>query len=172
MYITTRRNVVRGDRVGSSMLILGALSLMGLPIQALDSAIVDLDSYYHAPVVLGVSYLPVSGLIDRELADFEVFELSGDVSLSPKVLPTFQPFLTGGVLSYTFLGDTDTTWQDWSHTHVFAGAGFALSSRISREFEIGARLFGVASQSFFPSLPMEGVTSSLGQLNVLGACRT
>jgi hypothetical protein len=139
-----------------------------VPVQAQKAADIDLDSYYHAPAALGVSYLPLSGLIDRDIADFEVFELSGELSLSPKFLPTFQPFLTGGVLSYTFLGDIDTTRQDWSHTHIFGGAGLALSSRLSREFEIGARVFGAGSQSFFPSLSMEGVTGPLGQLNVIG----
>ncbi len=152
----------------SAALLLTALFLAGVPAQAQKAADIDLDSYYHAPAALGVSYLPLSAIGNRELSDFSVYEIAGEISVSPKGAPKISPFVTGGLMNFTFSGDIETALQDWTHFHVFAGPGLSISSRISREFQLGVKLFAAGSQSFFPNLTLPDSTGPYGQLNVLG----
>ncbi|MFH2115542.1 MAG: hypothetical protein ABIJ86_13660 [Spirochaetota bacterium] len=128
---------------------------------------INLDVYYHSPVSLGVAYLPLSGMGNRALADFDIQDISGEIRLSPENFPVFQPFLRGGMLNYVFLGDLDTALQDWTHTHFYAGAGLGFSTRISREFEFGSDIFAAASQSYFAALTLEGTTAARGQFNLV-----
>jgi len=129
---------------------------------------VDLDSYYHAPLAFGATYLPLAGIGNRQLADFDVQEISGELRLSPGWLPVLQPFLRGGMLNYAYVGDLDEAQQDWTHSHLYAGLGLGYATRLSREFELGFEGFGGASQSFFNELVVDGETVPQGQLNIVG----
>ncbi len=129
---------------------------------------INFSKYYYSPFSISAYYQPLSGIANRALSDFEINEIAGEMRLSFKKAPVIQPFLRGGVETYTYIGDTSVSHQDWTHNHIFGGLGLAYSSRISKEFELGMELFGAASQSFFPNLSLPGVTGTMGQLNVLG----
>lgn len=160
------KHMIRASIVGAATV---ACALLASPLYAQATPEkMDLTAYYRAPATLGLTYLPLSGIGNRTLADFDVYELSGQLTASPSFAPGLQPFATGGVLGYTFLGDIDEVRQDWTHTHVFAGLGLGLASRFSREFEVGFRLFGAGSLSYFSELTLDGVTGPLGQYNILG----
>lgn len=129
---------------------------------------VNLNSYYRFPVSATVSYQQLSGLGNRELADFTISEIAGEVRIPLPGLPVVQPLLRGGVVNYAFAGDVDVARQDWSHRHVFLGPGVGYSSRISREFEVGAEGFAALTQSIFQDLEMTTDDGPRGQLNLMG----
>lgn len=128
---------------------------------------IDLNHYYRFPLSMGVFYQPLSGMGGSELSDFSIQEISGEFRASFRKVPTIQPFLRGGVIDYSFIGDIEEVNQDWSHRHIYAGAGLGYSTRISGEFEVGADAFAGASQSYFSKLEGPGVDGTMGQLNLV-----
>jgi hypothetical protein len=129
----------------------------------------DLNARYRFPASLGASYQPLSGITNRALGDFNINEISGHLRVPIGPLPVLQPFLRGGVIQYGFLPGPEESNQDWTHSHFFGGLGMGFSSRLSREFEVGAEVFGGASLSYFPNLNLPGTPEgqSLGQTNLV-----
>ncbi len=128
---------------------------------------VDLNEYYAYPASAGAYYHQLSGLGNKALADFSINEISGEARVPIPGIPVLQPLVRAGYLSYGFTGSVEELHQDWTHFHVFGGPGVAYCSRISREFEIGADLFGALTQSYFTELVFNGVQETQGQLNIL-----
>jgi hypothetical protein len=97
-------------------------------------------------------------------------EIAGEVRFSLPRRPAVQPLMQAGVLEYSFLEDAASN-QDWTHRHVFAGAGLGLATRLSREFEIGLDVVPNLTQSYFSDLdlPGDGGSTAKGQTNVLGS---
>ena len=147
---------------------IAALLLVPLGTAAAQSAEVDLNTYYSYPVSAGVYYHQMSGIGNKALADFGINEISGEVRVTIPAIPELQPLLRGGYAGYTFTGDIDEVKQDWTHYHAFGGPGVAYTSRISREFEVGADIFCALSQSYFTNFVIDGVQQEpQGQLNLL-----
>ena len=147
---------------------IAALILVPLGTAAAQSAEVDLNTYYSYPVSAGVYYHQMSGIGNKALADFGINEISGEVRVTIPAIPELQPLLRGGYAGYAFTGDIDEVKQDWTHYHAFGGLGVAYTSRISREFEVGADIFCALSQSYFTNFVIDGVQQEpQGQLNLL-----
>ncbi|MBN2050737.1 MAG: hypothetical protein JW760_09860 [Spirochaetales bacterium] len=128
----------------------------------------DYDAYYHSPVAVSAFYQPLSGMGSTTLSDFVISEVSGEVRFSFRKAPRWQPLVRGGMVDYAFVGDLEDYLQDWSHRHIFGGAGMGYSLRISREFEVGGDIFCGITQSIFSELQIPGITEPQGQLNLIG----
>ncbi|MBN2051428.1 MAG: tetratricopeptide repeat protein [Spirochaetales bacterium] len=128
------------------------------------SAGIDLNEYYRYPFSAAGFYQSLSGLGDKELADFSINEISGELRLPLPKIPVLQPLLRIGVITWSYLGDEN---QDWTHTHVYAAPGIGYVTRISREFELGGDLFAGFTQSYFNKLVVDGVVTEMGQLNFI-----
>ena len=148
----------------SAMLL---LFLFGARFVAAQSPGVNLNDRYRFPVSVSVGYQPLSALGNRDLAEFTINEIAGEARLPLGGQPVIQPFVRAGVSTFTFVGDVESTHQDWTHRHFFIGPGVGYSSRISREFEVGAEGFAAITQSAFNELELEGIEGPQGQLNAL-----
>jgi len=148
------------------MIIILLLAVITLPISA-ETGDVDLNSYYAYPVSAGAYYHPLSAIGNSALADFSIYEFSGEVRIPLPWIPSLQPLVRGGYIGYDFSGSVEELNQDWTHFHVFGGLGLGYSHRISREFELGAELSGNLSQSYFTELVYNGVNETQGQLNIV-----
>ena len=149
-------------------ILLLTVTLLLLPLNLFaQSGDVNLNTYYAYPFSVGVYYHNMTGIGNKALADFTINEISGEVRIPIPKLPVLQPLIRGGYLSYGFTGSVEELKQDWTHFHIFGGPGIAYTSRISREFELGADLYGAITQSYFTELVFDGVKETQGQLNIL-----
>lgn len=150
------------------ILSISLLVVVATLVPAQSSPPANLNSYYRFPLSATVSYQQLSGIGNRELADFTISEIAGELRVPLPGLPVVQPLLRGGIVNYAFVGDLETERQDWSHRHIFVGPGVGYSLRISREFEVGAEGFAAITQSVFNKLDLPADDGSRGQLNLMG----
>ena len=129
---------------------------------------VELNTYYAYPVSAGVYYHQLSGVGNKALSDFGINQITVEIRVPIPGLPELQPLAVGGYQNWSFNGEVEEVHQDWSHFHAFGGLGVGYCSRISREFEFGADIFGALSQSYFTELVEDGEPmETQGQLNLL-----
>ena len=142
--------------IGVSILVLLAGTAVGQE---------SLNSYYRYPISIGAGYHPLSPVGDV-LRRATVNDISGRVRIPLPFMPALQPFLLGGLVTYdsdeaddpTILGgvlDADATMPDyqqidtWDHRNIFGGLGIGYAHRMTKEFEIGAEVYGGLSQSYY-----------------------
>ncbi len=143
------------------------------------------NTYYAYPASVGVGYQPLSPVSTTE-RPVTANDLSLHVRVPLPFLPVLQPFLQGGLATLncdepddpTILGgmlDEGATLPDydprtvWDHQQWFAALGLGYAHRISREFEVGAHLFGGLGQSYFPRrvVTSAGEWYPVGELGLL-----
>ncbi len=124
-----------------------------------------LNSYYRSPLIVTGEYHSWTPFGDYA-SEFTVFEAVSTLRFSPRGRPGFQPLLRAGYLDFN---SNDEEFPDkWDHYHASAGAGFALSSRFSRNFEVAGELSAAYSQTWFDNLVEEPVGYS-GLIGAAGA---
>lgn len=125
----------------------------------------SLDAYYRFPFSLGAGFAPLSpvGGMERQAAA-NVF--AGEARFPLRRIPSLQPFVGGGLISFdseetavpAVLGGalaSDASLPDydpravWDHSYAFGRIGLGYTSRLAREFEVGADLHAGAGRSLF-----------------------
>ncbi|MBT3274738.1 MAG: hypothetical protein HN368_16385, partial [Spirochaetales bacterium] len=145
----------------------------------------SLNAFYRYPVSIGVGYYPLSPVSGvARLA--QVDDISGKVRVPLPFLPILQPFILGGLVTYdsaeadvpTILGgvlDDEATMPDyqpqdtWDHRSLFGGLGIGYAHRMTREFEIGAEVYGGLSQSYYQRrvITAAGTWYPVGELGLI-----
>ena len=132
--------LVRGFRLPWYAFVL--VLALHAPAQAASDSL-NLNRYYRYPLAIEAGLQPLNHF-SEQLGAFTIAEISGRVVHPLQSHPLLQPMLRLGAITVT-----DPT-HTWNHRHYFGGPGFALSNRISKEFEIGGEVFGAASLAVFP----------------------
>ena len=135
--------------IGGGFLILFAVAAVGQE---------SLNSFYSYPVSVGIGYHPLSP-VGEVLRRATVNDISGRVRIPLPFMPALQPFVLGGMVTYdsdeaddpTIRGgvlDADAAMPDyneqdtWDHRNIFGGLGVGYAHRMTKEFEIGAEVYG------------------------------
>jgi tetratricopeptide (TPR) repeat protein len=127
---------------------------MAFPVAAQQLGM-NLDTYYQFPLSLGLQYRSLSPSSDYR-TDFDLLDFSATFRLPLARAPVFQPCLDAGFLQFTARDEADKKWE---HRDLYALAGLTLSTRLSRNFEVGGELLAGLSLSMFPGLlPDSGET--------------
>lgn len=126
----------------------------------------SLDAYYRYPFSLGAGFTPLSpvGGVERPAAANTV---AGEARFPLRRLPSIQPFIAGGVIAFdseeaavpaviggalaggAVLPDYDPR-AVWDHSYAFGRLGLGYTSRLTREFEVGADLHAGAGRALYP----------------------
>ena len=164
-------------------LAVGFLLLVFLTVTAVGQE--SLNSYYRYPVSIGAGYHPLSPIGDV-LRRATVNDISGRVRVPLPFMPALQPFALGGLVTFdsdeaddpTILGgvlDADAVMPDyderdtWDHRNIFGGLGIGYAHRMTKEFEIGAEVYGGLSQSFYQQrvVTAAGAWYPVGELGLI-----
>ncbi|HUZ17584.1 MAG TPA: hypothetical protein VMV68_04305, partial [Spirochaetia bacterium] len=138
------------------------------PAQPLTSerSTVNLDVYYRYPIAVGAEYQGLTSF-DPFVSGFAVRDVAAEVRVPIPVMPTIQPFLRAGSLSFVQSGTVGTS--KWDHTDYYGAIGTSWTHRFAKNFEIGLDLSGGIGQSMFPNLSAGGPVGSLDLLASAGA---
>ncbi|MDC7227299.1 MAG: hypothetical protein PQJ61_11110 [Spirochaetales bacterium] len=126
---------------------------------------VNLNEYYSYPISAGFYYHQMSGITSDALSDFDINQLSGEARYPLPGRPNLQILAVAGFLNYSYTGDDN---QDWSHYFIYAGPGIGYTSRLSREFELGADFYCAFAQSYYTELVyIDDEETIYGQQNII-----
>ena len=123
---------------------------------------VDLNRYYRFPLSIGVEFQSYTPLVNYG-AQYNVFEIGGNVRVPIPPLPVLQPFIKGGMI--IFDGNDPADPLKWDNSHWFAGAGLLATHRFAKNFELGGDLAASYTQSYFKYLDPESGT--VGASNII-----
>jgi tetratricopeptide (TPR) repeat protein len=145
----------------------------------------SLTRYYAFPLSIGAAYQSLSALTELG-GDFTITEISGSLRVPFARAPSLRPSLRAGVISFDSQDEAQPAVAGgaldpgvvmpsydaravWDHFHAYAGLGMEYARRISKEFELGAEVFGGASLSYFPNrfVGPDGLPYPVGQPNLL-----
>jgi tetratricopeptide (TPR) repeat protein len=129
-------------------------------------AVVDLDSYYRYPFGFGAEYQALTAF-GSFASGFVIRDVAAEFRLPISALPSLQPFLRAGSLSFTEIGSTGA--GKWDHTDYYGALGASWAWRFAKNFEIGLDLSGGLGQSAYSSLSPGAVVGSLDVLGSVGA---
>jgi len=122
----------------------------------------DLNDYYRFPLSLGLQYKAMTPL-EEYRSGYDLLDLSADFRLPLASMPVFQATLEGGMLQFSARDSVNARWE---HRDVYGLVGAAWSTRLTKNYELGAQISGGASVSSYPGF-MPGSDSSYSQSNLL-----
>ena len=126
----------------------------------------DYNTYYRFPLSIGVEYQSLSPFGDYG-GNFHIYEIAAYLRWPIPSIPVLQPTLRLGIMNFDSQDSVDP--EEWDHKHYYGALGILYSNRFSKNFEIGAEIFGGYSQAVFPNLiPEEEKTGSSNILFELG----
>jgi len=138
------------------------ISLIALPELAAQMDGLDLNDYYRFPLSLGLQYKAMTPL-EEYRSDYDLLDLSAVFRLPLPPIPVIQATIEGGLLQFAA---REAVNSRWGHRDVYGLIGAAWSSRLTKNYELGAQVSMGASLSDYPSF-MPGSGASYSQPNVL-----
>ena len=139
-----------------------ALALTSLSDLAAQMDGLDLNDYYRFPLSLGIQYRAMTPL-EEYRSSYDLLDLSAVFRLPLASMPTIQATFESGLLQYSA---RDSVNSRWDHRDVYGLIGAAWSSRLTKNYELGAQITGGASLSNYPRL-MPDSGSSYSQSNIV-----
>ena len=109
----------------------------------------DYNTYYRFPLSIGVEYQSLSPFGDYG-SNFHIYEIAAYLRWPIPSIPVLQPTLRLGIMYFDSQDSVDP--EEWDHQHYYGALGILYSNRFSKNFEIGAEIFGGYSQAVFPNL--------------------
>jgi tetratricopeptide (TPR) repeat protein len=123
------------------------------------SANADLNQYYRFPLSVGAGYRNLQAL-SGFATGFKAQEVGAEFRVPLPAVPTLQPFLRAG--STTWLETGSAGGGQFDHSEAWAALGLSLSTRFTRNFELGVEAAGGLSQTVFNNLNPGATVGSPG----------
>jgi tetratricopeptide (TPR) repeat protein len=143
---------MKGPRSFIKVLCAAGLCFSGSAFAQAQESGIDLNSYYRFPLSIGFEYQSLTPLSSLNVP-YSIFDAAGKVTMPIPGMPVLQPYAKIG---YTRFNSLDASVPGkWDHYHVYGSLGLAYSTRIAKNFEIGAELGAGASEAVFPNLISE-----------------
>ncbi len=123
---------------------------------------IDFNNYYRFPVSTGVGFQSLTPLADYPLNEsYNVFDISGLVTVPIPSLPVLQPGVQLGYVKY----QSKSGSNQWDHDQYYGSLGLMYVNRFAKALEVGLGGYTGLSQSIFKNL--DGSGSGYGGLNLL-----
>ena len=115
---------------------------------------IDLNEYYKFPISIGAGYQSLTPLTGFDTgAPYTAYEASVNFRIPLPGVPVIQPAVKGGMV--VFNSSQSGNPDQWDHNCYFGALGMVFSNRFTKNFEIGAELFGGYSYAAFSQLEDE-----------------
>lgn len=143
-----------------------AAAIAAGPAAGSREAVINLDEYYSFPISIGAEYEGLTAF-SSFASGFGIRDIAAELRVPIPGAPVLQPFVRGGVISFTETGSSGA--GKWDHADYYGAIGLSYTRRFARNFEIGLDAYGGLAQSSYPNLVSGGAVGSLDLLGSLGA---
>jgi tetratricopeptide (TPR) repeat protein len=117
----------------------------------------DLNEYYRFPLSVGVFYQSLTPLAAYN-TPYAISDVGAEARLPIPGIPTIQPFLRLGYMSFDSIDAAFPT--KWDHFHLYGMLGASYANRFARNFEYALELSAGASEAVFPQMVDTGPVGS------------
>ena len=121
---------------------------------------VNYNEYYSFPLSIGIEYQNLSPFADYK-KNYSIFEFATKILIPIQTVPSLQPYLRLGMMSFNSLDETYP--EKWDHFHLYGALGLGYAYRFAKDFEVGGEFHIGFSEAIFPSV-VDGDTLSNSNL--------